>query len=280
MGSWNGTCGLTNLPIGEGADVVAYIIAMHGHGNSGDSASAYLYPNQYAHPIGPALLATYDGYGGIENLAGPALAWWRARLVELSPALMTMDACTPNDEVLKSLEGLITGMREDELYWGAADMRDKENVDYEPDSRLGLMLLRKGAYDCFMQASMASDEWILDEHSTPVDMYLARLAEVEPLLQAALTGNTRTRSVLFAALESLKAFSGATREVLTSVFDYLKRHEDPGLLEEIARAKVFDMSLEAARKSWNRQCGAGNASSDTTLQLALARYVVDTVSED
>lgn len=288
MGSWNGTCALTQLPICEDAPVMAFILVLH-DGRQGDAGSGFTRASHLAHPLGPGLQAKYDGYGGIAALEGPALPWWRARLAELSPTLMTEDNDEPAEHQLNSLEDFINeGIVGEDLYRGPAHARG--DIGFTPCERLGLMLVHQGAYDAFMQATLASSDWMLDGHAGPVEMYRAELAALQPVVQAVTDATAcgmvhadidkyiALRSAMFRALEPLKVFGGDSADVYASAFAFSNQHQDTALLTELARTQVFALSLEIARKCWNRQCGEGSGNDDASLQLALARYMLASAS--
>jgi hypothetical protein len=284
MGSWNGTCALTQLPICEGEPVVAFILELH-DGTRGDCGSGFIHATHLAHPLGPALLASYNGYGGIESLDGPALPWWRTRLAELGPTLMTQDNDEPDEGQLTDLETLVNeGIVAAGLYRGPAHARC--SLDFTPSDRLGLMLVHRGAYDAFMQATLSSPDWILDEYPGPVEMYRAKLLELQPMVQAVADATAcgmvhadidkfiGLRTAMFRALEPMKVFDSDSADVYGSAFAFIARHPDSALLDELARTQVFALSLEIARKCWSLQCGKGSGNDDASLQLALARYML------
>jgi len=66
MGSWNATCGLTNLPIIAGDEVVACFIAIPQIGSSDKQTVSY-YAGEIR-PITPCFTGTYDDYGRVENI--------------------------------------------------------------------------------------------------------------------------------------------------------------------------------------------------------------------
>lgn len=61
MGSWNGTCGVTQLPILSGERVRLCLIALTGE----VSTDGYCYPTGINFPITTAMPGEYDDYGGV-----------------------------------------------------------------------------------------------------------------------------------------------------------------------------------------------------------------------
>jgi len=71
MGCWNGTCGLSNLPIHAGEPVVAYLVAVSQHIDPNGSC----YSMEPAYPVSLPIRARYNDYGSIEevNLLDPVV---------------------------------------------------------------------------------------------------------------------------------------------------------------------------------------------------------------
>lgn len=65
MGCWNGTCGLSNLPILHGDKVVCFIVKKDDYENK---ISHECYPWDHSSPLTFPLIGYYDDYGGIENI--------------------------------------------------------------------------------------------------------------------------------------------------------------------------------------------------------------------
>lgn len=66
MGSWNGTCGLTQLPIQQGDKVALFVLKRDRFPSTSGGGFVYSY-NQYS-PICVPIFGEYDDYGGIENI--------------------------------------------------------------------------------------------------------------------------------------------------------------------------------------------------------------------
>lgn len=66
MGSYNGTCGISQLPIREGDRIVVFPLIARGKSHVG--GSSWVYSNDLFEPLTPPLLGTYDDYGGIQQV--------------------------------------------------------------------------------------------------------------------------------------------------------------------------------------------------------------------
>ena len=69
MGCWNGTCGITFLPICSGERVRGILLADDFYkGRPLHSGGSFCYPDDLWHPIELPLIGTYDDYGGIKDI--------------------------------------------------------------------------------------------------------------------------------------------------------------------------------------------------------------------
>lgn len=69
MGCWNATCGLSNLPIQTGDDVLLFVLAESNLGSHDKFGGGFSYPNGRYRPIGLPVHGEYNDYGGIENVS-------------------------------------------------------------------------------------------------------------------------------------------------------------------------------------------------------------------
>jgi len=67
MGCWNGTCGISQLPIMAGDPVLAYLIMMFQYEDE-NNFSGYCYPTGFASPLTFPIRAEYNDYGSIDNI--------------------------------------------------------------------------------------------------------------------------------------------------------------------------------------------------------------------
>jgi len=276
MGSWNGTCALTHLPIHSSDRVVVHIIASHKFGWNADFGGGFVSANTHAHPLGPALRGTYNDYGGVTNLEGAALNWWEAHLEELKPHLTDRLGCYGGDELMEfaSMDDFINGdegVERGEVFFGPR--KEHRMEDFRAQHRLGLMLIHEAAYDRFMAAGINSDDWMIDGD---VLVYYTQDLKKRLTALAKYKGDV-PRSYRRDDPYGRLGLDGDL--VMKSVQRYAKAHKDKALVEEVARLRIFDMLLEAARKLWGVQCGAGSTYSDTHLQVALARFTLEYAGE-
>jgi len=263
MGCWNGTCALTSLPIHDGERVVMFVLSMHGHGYRRDFGGGTCEPHTHAKPMGPALRGTYTGYGGVTNLEGPALLWWDAHLAEVEQFLLNEEGelheFASMDDFINNEE---RGVERGGVYVGIPEM-------YDTNARLGLMLVHEAAYNRFMATALASDGWMfVDPTEDPVTHYLKDLQARVDEVAAQSPDEAISRELACAGYDMFEA--------LESVLRYAAAGGDAtDLLKEVACLKIFDMMLGCARKSWDRQCGAGSGNGDMSLQVEMARFTLE-----
>lgn len=71
MGCWNGTCGLSQLPIHAGDPVIGFLLEGRGARREGhNGAGGYCYSTDAAAPLFIPIRGKYDDYGAIEEIKG------------------------------------------------------------------------------------------------------------------------------------------------------------------------------------------------------------------
>jgi hypothetical protein len=147
MGCWNGTCGLSRLPIGWNDEVYAFILLRPRelmNGTSGLISDIYT-RDQYL-PILPPIKGRYDDYGALDKVEE---TWVTKELKKI----ITLDHDNSNTkhhqcnlentiEILKSIERGVAEIKIHRLRPGQSDR-----------GNLALMLVRSEIYD-FVQARM------------------------------------------------------------------------------------------------------------------------------
>lgn len=68
MGCWNATCGLSNLPIQAGDDVLLFVLAESNESRRNQYGGGFSCPNGRYKPVGLPVHGQYNDYGGIENI--------------------------------------------------------------------------------------------------------------------------------------------------------------------------------------------------------------------
>ena len=261
MGSWNGTCALTNLPIHDGEPVVMFVITTHGVGYRRDFGGGTIEPYTNASPLGPLLHGTYNGYGGVTGLSGPALPWWTEHLRELRGSLLDeYGEALQFDSIDEFINNGHYGVERGGVYVGVPEHA-------EGNSRLALMLVHAEAYSQFMAAGIDSEDWMFDDPcENAVTHYLLDLQERTKQVASLEPGQALPRKLF---REGYRMFDG-----LESVIRYAANTGAEDILKEVAALRIFDLLLGCARKSWDRQCGAGSGNSDASLQVTLARFTL------
>ena len=118
MGSWNATCGVTQLPIKEGDRVVLVPLVVKNHdflSRSPLSGSGSVDNDLIAQPFTLPLLGAYNGYGGISfDDDQPGAAYFMQALQEWARQGMLMRICSGEPVAVKP-DGYISTKPADEL---------------------------------------------------------------------------------------------------------------------------------------------------------------------
>lgn len=169
MGSWNGTCGLTGLPIVAGDEVIAFLIAVesriHGvteHPRNGGTrqvakdASGFCYSHGGgAFPVSMPFFGKYDGYGGVEGLTKGAFWLERAR--------DTVDAAHKEMPVEQWLQDEV---ERDNVFFKREKQEEYNGIDYTavPGVSIGLFMVLRSAAEAaaavfHKKAEKATHSW-------------------------------------------------------------------------------------------------------------------------
>jgi hypothetical protein len=68
MGSWDGTCALTNLPIKAGTEVVLFILEKHSYNEVDEVGGGCVHADALYTPIPFPIIGEYDDYGTLEDI--------------------------------------------------------------------------------------------------------------------------------------------------------------------------------------------------------------------
>ena len=67
MGCWNGTCGISQMPILAGQKIWAFLIGIGGYTDN-PSSSGHCYSTDLGFPMTLPIRGVYNDYGGIEDI--------------------------------------------------------------------------------------------------------------------------------------------------------------------------------------------------------------------
>ena len=160
MGCWNGTCGLTNLPLRAGDKVMGVLVRIP-YRNKLEDMSGSCYSTDLAWPVTAGFEGEYNDYGGIEDLVPSPV------LEEIEKRFGVEDACVFINDVVERDEFYYPG-----AYWDMVDYHKSvakaEGKEYaepvkgeEGEGRdgLGLWMCHKSAWDNLTRSPELKTGW-------------------------------------------------------------------------------------------------------------------------
>lgn len=141
MGSWAGTCGITQLPINAGDKCRVFIIVKQDYDYE-NNGGGHSYANDLWYPRGLPLLGSYDDYGGIEDIVEDLnskilLDGLKNDWVFYKAENEWENSCGPNDlTVCRLIEE--TERDRAKVYDGNSPARSKQLSDYVEKMRSGI----------------------------------------------------------------------------------------------------------------------------------------------
>jgi hypothetical protein len=140
MGCWNGTCMISNLPIGAGEKVKLVFLQKGLDAQNVLNKSGYVFSNGALAPLALPITAEYNDYGGIENIEED----WNSTLALGTLKSMFKSKLMLDDEEVESgkwnLETLVDGIERGSfgspaMYWGKSKPSELDSLlDKLPDS--------------------------------------------------------------------------------------------------------------------------------------------------
>jgi hypothetical protein len=276
MGCWNGTCGVSRLPIYAGDPVVLYPLLEEVR--VGDMSGGFCYTYDRAQPLTIGVRGTYNDYGGIQDLQGVTLPLVEKFFSENADKYVDEEG-EPFELDFSDLESVLNdGIERGELY-----NTDRHYGGSEDFLRpLGLMMVHAGLHDKLVAQIGKESDWRAPTKTIRETMS-ARLSEVlspalkreDPELEQAL------RDVkLMQALRGLSSLV-AKEQQFTKHFIEAAASADETLreatLEAVVDLLLFNEALTFLRTPWAVQCGAGSQTGYSDLHKTLAEDMVERI---
>lgn len=170
MGCFNGTCGVSGMPIRHGDRIVAYMISVP---NKPFRPDGYCYPDDYAYPICLPFRGSYNDYGGIEeiDLKDPTLP--------ITAKLLGLDLKNFEEDLKEKLDE------------GAYEERGsiKVKMGFRDEVRASLWFCHERIHDAFAKDN-DSKHWYTDEPMR--DIYERMLPGVFDIIKKALLNKDKS----------------------------------------------------------------------------------------
>lgn len=160
MGCWNGTCGVTNLPIRAGDKVMAVLVRIP-YRNKLDDMSGACYSTDQAWPVTAGFEGVYNDYGGIEELVDSPV------LDEIEKRFNVEDACEFINDVVERDEfyypdaywDMVSYHKHVAKHEGREYVEPVKGENGEGRDGLGLWMCHKSVWDDLTRSSELRTGW-------------------------------------------------------------------------------------------------------------------------
>lgn len=293
MGCWNQTCGISNLHILEGQEVVVFAMVEN---NTSDNNLCYA--TGYYSPIMMPFYSKYGGYGGGEDSSGVGLSlvmqMIKDHLVELPVGENeSHDIAVSRDEF------------GEELFWEAIhEQRLIVGYPYPTDRRhVGMMMVRKDVLDYIaenFQYNQNTDTMrlytsdkvqytfkdVLAQLPALINILMQDVSEEEQwnrLIRGHLNFVGDVSPLAVRWLNEADTYRYAIFRVRDAIARYVASKDADGLLDVLTAhltAVSVDNFLESTRKLWIPQGGAGSQDQDDYQYRVLVDATVNALNEE
>lgn len=265
MGSFNGTDGITQLPIEYGDRVRAFILLNY---QVRDEVSFYgggfSYSNTIWSPMG-CVQGTYNDYGSVESIKDDiSCKILLEDLRQYNPSISIEDAF----ERIKSQENIL--------------------YKYIGKTNLGMMLVLEDVYQTMINYNpiMLSPQTNLYRpfhDNVKADIYDWYVNTFEKYM-ASKDDSVKQISVFLMSKDSTQFFWDLRNRFTSIYFNYLQSciiqgkdvtsNEVSEALQSLFEIIVFNEAMEASRKFWSPQSGAGSQDGEFDIYNALAKTIL------
>lgn len=306
MGSWNGTCGLTQMPIVDGDKVVLFPVMKNKHADNGGGGFTYAH-NQYS-AISLPLYGEFDDYGGIENISKNE-NFVLDHFVKLAKRkLFTIDekklerekSCFDKTitETPRNVKELVDSFMREPIYKGLGYMLVHASVyqkvvdEMSKRTGYGEKTTKRETYKKEANEFLNEYEKILSEVPS-LEKELAKSREIrktDPENKEALKVMMKVMAkleVTYGNFENhferngfVQYYSEHTPNSMMKREMLLRLTEEPRegreeLIQQYVDLLLFDIAMGYMRKMWTPQCGAGSQGSEYYLHKIIAESVIE-----
>lgn len=282
MGCWNGTCGLSQLPILAGDDVWGFLIGVkwHRYSDSGDQ-SGYCYPTDIGFPMSLPIYGKYNDYGGME---------------EIKESYNTKIIMETYGEDYNNIKDFINDCVERDEFFLFDDYIDKYGVglfmvhanligdlktvnrSYEKDTVYNIA--KKDGKMFFEEAPL-----LVDKPGSFVSSmnHKYRFCEFESIgCNSKYKINNNMFVHAFSKFGIGNCLVDTWEPYRTFIIEFIKNNECSStianeIIEDVANLKVVEDAMHGLRKSWIPQSGKGSQSQEFELYwkltTAMRRYI-------
>lgn len=292
MGCWNGTCGISQLPITAGAKVKTFLMLQSEFSDS-ICGSGVCYATAYFRPWFLPVNAKYNDYGSIENIQSDwnstyMLETFQNWLKEGKVKLLAGDAeiNDPGIRKFKTLDDVFDCVERGALLYSCNfpkfDHKQKKYVPNKSFLKIGMFMVLENIYDGLLQESVRF-------LGLPENKYYAERKD-EDFQKALVTINKfrspKTKTDLDELIGSvyvdrllgdLSEESWAFKHYKTLLFHPTKVKVDE-FFAKLDEARNIGTSMTYLRKLWIPQTGQGSQSEELSFNTALSQSTLKHIS--
>lgn len=310
MGSWNGTCGLTQMPIKEGEKVVLFPLLRNKNANNGGNGFCHS-NNQYT-PISLPLFGEYDDYGKIKNISrneNLVLNFFQKIFKQKSYYGLILDEkkydrAKENSSFsgeVTDIKTLIQWFMSKPLYKGLGFMLVHEDIYFKVIQEIGSrkswnshQTKKKQLMDHAHSFLTETQSILLDEetienqitelrslrnsHVFKDNEYLDKIAPLlnkQRVIYGAYQDHFAHRNSFVRHFSDQKTNSYIFPELLNELVSIQDKNEQVNFLEELVHLILFDSGMDLMRKTWSPQNGAGSPTNEYYLHRLLAHSILE-----
>lgn len=304
MGSWNGTCGITQMPIKSGEKIILFPIMKNKHANNGGSGFCYSH-NQYS-PISIPLVGTYDDYGGIEGITNNKEFVFRhfQGLIQMKEFEIDnyeherqLSINSDYTGIPRTIEELIEVYMHEPIYKGLGFMMVHESVykkiieemsqrkEYRKTKTLKETYLEDGKAFLGEYNEIKKNEAEIENQLDELRTKRQEDPENQKLIEEFFT-LFRKRDVLYGDFqkhfkknrfidyfEYTKPNGYLLKEILIRLAEESEENQET-ILHEIVDLILFEHGFDLLRKTWSPQSGAGSQSAEYYLHKLVAEAII------
>lgn len=268
MGCWNGTCGLSNLPIKNGEEIVLFIVKEKNLLNC--NGGGYCYPTDLFEPISLPIVGEYDDYGAIENIKNEDLILPKIRemfkeknLINLLDEISDLDMNTASlYQIIREIErGNIASPENPSIL----KLYESEGIIKSRYLNVGIIMFHKKLYDTVIKKVYSG-------------CHKKRYLDIIESSKDALEGDLKYLDNIKKAI-----LWKASRIPFEFTIDYLidsVLNSDDKLLDKIVEVDTINSVLLSLRKSWIPQCGAGSQEYIHSEYVSVANFILEKYKEE
>lgn len=307
MGSWNGTCGLSQLPIKEGDKIVLFPLLKNKYADNGGAGFTYNY-NQYA-PISIPVFGEYNDYGGIQKITkngeflfslfqeavsgeeGQLLAL-NSKEVERQEAINSTFTRTPKD-----LEELIDVYLREPVYAGVGYMLVLEEVYQKTLEEVASRINYRSKIAMRSHFTEAAKQFLTEVNEilkTPLetlheeqkklretkeddsDEYYERWDAIRNQISIhyGIYKDAFSQNVFVDYFSDLGKSNYMFKKLLLQQLVKASKEQQDVLLSDYVDFILFDIVMDLTRKLWTPQGGAGSQGAELYLHKLIAESAI------